>query len=102
MAPRLPEAFEQFEQRARSALSGGASEVRFGRHHHSHAIVTEPDGSFAVRRLEYTQAERDAYFAAHRMFMPESAEQISKPRTVVATTRTLDEVLQIVKRSWPW
>jgi len=101
MVPRPPESFEQFEQRARKAFRAGAAEARYGRYHSSHAIVAEPGGAFAVRLLEYTEAERDAYYAEHRMFMPESAEQIAKPRTLVATAPTLDAVLAIVKRSWP-
>jgi hypothetical protein len=101
VSPRAPESYEHFEQRARRALGAGAAEVRYGLHHFSHALVTEPDATFTVRLLEYTQAEADAYLAEHGMFMPESAESISTARTVIAKARTLDDALAMVKRDWP-
>jgi hypothetical protein len=101
MAPRVPEAFDQFVARAKDSLANGATEVRYGLHHFSHAIVVEPNGTFAVRRLEYSEEERLAYYEERGMFTPEAAEMISKPRSVVWTAATLDALLAIVQRNWP-
>jgi hypothetical protein len=99
MAPRLPETFEAFEARARQALEKGQAQVRYGLHHHSHALCSE-DGVFRVRQLETTAEEAEAYLKEHGIFMPEHNEEIAKPRTLLFEASTLDEVLAWIGSRW--
>ncbi len=100
MAPRLPEPFDAFVRRLQTALKEGHTEIRYGRHHHSHAVCLEDD-VFRVRRLEVTKEEAEAYMREHGMFMPESAEAISKPRTLEFETANLDALFEVLKKNWP-
>lgn len=92
VAPRMPETFEAFAARLRRALADGDTEVRFGLYHFSHAVCVE-EGAFRVRALEVSKEEGDAYLAEHGMFMPEHAEAISRPRTVVLEASSVEEIL---------
>ena len=77
--------------------------VPFGAHHFTHAACRE-DGAWRVRRLEFTTEEAEAYRKANDgMFMPESAEEISKPRTLIFEAPTLEAlVAELQKRDWPF
>jgi hypothetical protein len=97
MAPRRPESRRELAKRLRDSFAHGASVVRFGRHHFSHAVCRESD-QWRVRALETTAEERDAYMAEHGMFMPESQEAIAKPRTLLFESKSLDDVLAHVDR----
>lgn len=100
MGPRIPETFEAFAKRLKKALKKGHAEIRYGRHHFSHAVCLE-DGVFRVRRLECSKEEAEAYMREHGMFMPENAEAISKPRTLEFEAPSLDALLAILKKHWP-
>jgi hypothetical protein len=96
----MPETLEAFLSRLKRAIAKGQTEVRLGQHHFSHAVCVE-DEHFRVRRLEATREEMDAYRAAHGMFMPESLEEISKPRTLVFEATSLDAVAKWLAARWP-
>ncbi len=100
MAPRPQESFEAFVSRLKAALQAGRVEVRFGLHHHSHALCVE-DGVFRVRCLSFTKEEADAWFAENGIFMPEHAELISKPRELVFEERALDDLVERLRGGWP-
>ena len=100
MAPRPPETLKAFLMRLKKALEAGQKEVRYGLHHHSHAACLE-NGVFRVRRLEYTQEAADEYMLEHGMFMPESAEEISRPRTLEFEATTRKALAEILKQHWP-
>lgn len=79
MAPRPLETREALIARIRAAGARIAREpLRFGGHHHTHAIVVE-GGRWQVRPLVLDIARADAYRAEHGMFMPEHAEMLSEP-----------------------
>lgn len=100
MAPRAPESLTEFLDRLAASADGDV--IRFGQYHHSHAVCRE-DGLWRVRRLEHTQEEAEAYLAEHGYFMPESAEAISKPRTLVFEASSLAELAAMFRaRPWPW
>ena len=92
MAPRMPETLKDFAKRFRAAAKAGETQIRFGRHHYSHAIVLE-DGVWRVRGLVLDDAKVEAYRAQHRTFMPEHAEMLSEPGPIVVFEGTIDEVL---------
>lgn len=101
MAPRALESLDDFIKRLKRDAAAGRTEIRFGGHHYTHAACDE-QGTWRVRRLEYTQAEADEYLAKHNYFMPESAEAISKPRTLVFEAASLDALIKKLKSvSWP-
>jgi len=100
MAPRAPESFEAFWARLETAIERAEIEVRFGRHHFSHAVCVE-DGAYRVRRLEYTKEEAEAYLKEHGMFMPEHGEQIARPRTLVFECETLAKLAKTLEQKWP-
>lgn len=100
MAPRPPETLEAFLARLTRGLEEGRAEVRLGQHHASHAVCVE-DGVYRVRRLEHTREEAEAYLAEHGIFMPEHAEVISQPRTLVLEAPTLEALTDALQRSWP-
>jgi hypothetical protein len=100
MAPRAPETLKAFLKRLDKALRSGETEVRYGLHHHSHAVCVE-DGVFRVRRLEHTPEEAEEYMREHGMFMPESAEEISKPRTLEFEVGTRKALAETLKQHWP-
>ena len=100
MAPRMPESVQQFETRFRAAAARGDTEIRFGLHHYSHAIVREGD-TWSVRPLELDRAKADAYRAEHKMFMPEHAEMLSEPGPTAVFAGTLDQVIAKLPSIWP-
>lgn len=100
MAPRIPESFDAFAARLERALESGDTEVRFGQYHHSHAVCAE-DGVMRVRRLECSDEEAAAYLREHGIFMPEHAEEISRPRSLVYEARSLDALLLWLANRWP-
>ena len=102
MAPRPLEPREAFVARLRRAAAEGRTELRFGAHHFSHAACLEA-GTWRVRRLEYTREEADARRAANGgRFMPEDAEDLGQPRTLVFEAPTLDALIaELEKRPWP-
>jgi len=100
MAPGPIETFGHFVERLSAAFAGGEEQVRFGRHHFAHAVCME-DGGYRVRRLEHTREEAEAFMAEHGMFMPENAEAISTPRTLVLEAESLDALIETL-RGLPW
>lgn len=101
MGPRPPESREHFLARLREQAAAGADEIRFGTPHLTHAACRESDG-WRVRRLVVSQADAEAYRKEHGYFMPESADQISKPANVVVEAQTLDDlVAQLGEGPWP-
>lgn len=78
MAPRAPESLTSFRARLAGAVARGASEIRFGLHHASHAVVAEP-GRWVVRALQVDPGEAKAFLERHGRFMPEDAETIARP-----------------------
>lgn len=100
MAPRMPESLKDFAKRFRAAADSGETQIRFGRHHYSHAIVLE-DGVWRVRGLVLDHAKAEAYRAEHRMFMPEHAEMLSEPGPDILFEGTVDEVLAKLPKIWP-
>jgi hypothetical protein len=100
MAPRPPESFEAFVARLTKALNHGATEVRFGGHHVTHAVCVEA-GALRIRRLEHTPEEAEAYLREHGIFMPEHAEEMSKPRTLVLEAATIEELTHALRQRWP-
>ena len=103
MAPRPLESREQFIRRLRAAGEGIAREpLRFGGHHSTHAVVVE-GGRWSVRRLILDQAKARAYFAEHRIFMPEHAEVLSEPGPEeVLAADSLDGLITAIEaREWP-
>jgi hypothetical protein len=100
VAPRAPETFEAFLSRLRGTLDQGGTQLRFGQHHFSHAVCVE-DGVYRVRRLECTKEEAEAYLREHGIFMPEHAEAISAPRTLVFEAPTLDGLIDFLRERWP-
>lgn len=102
MAPRALESRDAFITRLKQAAAAGQTQVRFGAHHFTHAACLE-GGVWRVRRLEHTREEADAYLKEHGYFMPESAEAISRPRTLVFEAPTLEAlVAEFEKRDFPW
>jgi len=102
MAPRALETKPEFLKRLKRDAAAGQNVVPFGAHHFTHAACRE-DGAWRVRRLEYTQEEADAYLKANGMFMPESAEEISRPRTLVFDAPTLEALIaELETHAWPW
>jgi hypothetical protein len=100
VAPRPPESFEAFVARLAKALKKGATEVRFGSHHFTHAVCVE-DALLRVRRLEHSPEDAEAYLRQHGIFMPEHAEQISTPRTLVLEAASLDALMKSLEARWP-
>lgn len=101
MAPRAPESKQAFLQRLAAAVARGATEVRFGAPHHTLAVVHDAAG-WRVRRLVLDPAKGQAYLAAHGMFMPEHAEQLSEPTgAIVLEAATADELARLVDERWP-
>lgn len=101
MAPRPLESRESFLVRLKRDAAAGRTEVRFGAHHFTHAACLE-DGVWRVRRLEFTREESDAFLKEHGHFMPEDAEDLGKPRTLVLEAPTLDALAaELGKRAWP-
>lgn len=101
MAPRPLESRESFVARLRRAAADGRTEVRFGAHHFTHAACLE-DGVWRVRRLEHTREEAEAFLKQHGRFMPEDAEDLGRPRTLVFEAPTVDAlVAELGKRPWP-
>jgi len=101
MAPRSPESRQDFIARLRERAAAGDDEIRFGRHHFTHAACREDD-VWRIRRLEFSQADADAFREEHGMFMPENAEAISKPTTLVLEAASLDDLVsQILDGPWP-
>lgn len=82
MAPRLPESLSSFRARLAQAAARGATEVRFGLHHASHAVVADGE-RWVVRALVVDPAEAAAFLEQHGRFMPEDAETISRPTGAV-------------------
>lgn len=79
MAPRPLESRDALIARIRAAGDRIAHEpLRFGGHHHSHAIVVDR-GRWQVRPLVLDRARADAYLKERGMFMPEHAEMLSEP-----------------------
>ncbi len=74
--------------------------MRFGAPHFTHAVCAE-GGAFRVRKLEFTSEEAEAYMRQHGMFMPEHAEEISKPRTIVLETATREALIEVLRQRWP-
>lgn len=102
MAPHPIESFEDFLKRLDRLLANGSSEIRFGAHHVNHAVCVE-DGVFCVRKLEFSREEAEAYLAKNGIFMPEHAEQLSRPKTLVAQAATLEELIDwFTTRPWPF
>lgn len=100
MAPRMPESLKDFANRFRAAADRGDSQIRFGLHHYSHAIVLE-DGVWRVRGLVLDRAKAEAYRAEHGMFMPEHAEMLSEPGPDILFEGTVDEILAKLPKIWP-
>lgn len=101
MAPRPLESRDQFATRLKREAADGATEVRFGAHHFSHAACLEA-GTWRVRRLEYTREQAEAFMKQHGHFMPENAEDLGRPRTLVFEAPTLDALIaELEKRAWP-
>lgn len=102
MAPRPPESLDAFLARLSERAATGVEVIPFGQYHHSHAVCREGE-LWRVRRLEHTSEEAEAYLAEHGYFMPESAEAISKPRTLVFEASSLQELVAMFReRPWPW
>lgn len=104
MAPRPLESLDAFITRLqRAAPTVAEHPVRFGGHHHSHAVVLEA-GTWRVRPLVLERAKADAFLAEHGRFMPEDAEALSEPGDPVALEApTLDELIAAIRtRPWPW
>lgn len=99
MAPRPLETVEQFTARFRKAVQDGQSEVRFGGHHFTHAIVLE-DGTWCVRRLVLDPARAERYRREHGYFMPETAEMLSEPGGEILARGSVDEVLARLPAIW--
>lgn len=99
MAPRPLETVEQFATRFRQAARDGQSEVRFGGHHFTHAIVLE-DGTWCVRRLVLDPVRAEAFRREHGYFMPETAEMLSEPGGDILLRGTVDEVLSRLPELW--
>lgn len=104
MAPRPIESLDAFIARLRRAspLAPGA-QVRFGRHHFSHAVVVE-DGRWRVRPLVLDRARADAFLKERGYFMPENAEDLSEPGDPVTfEADSLDGLIEeLLKRGqWP-
>ena len=87
-------------ERLAEAVSRGETVVRFGQHHHSHAVCCE-DGMFRVRALEVAPEARDAYLQEHGIFMAEHAEQISQPRTVIFEAPSFEALVSMLSTRWP-
>ena len=101
MAPRALESREAFLVRLRAAVAEGATDVRFGQYHFTHAACFEGD-VWRVRRLECAPEDAEAYLAEHGIFMPEHAEVLSKPGEIVFEAASLDEVERaLCDRAWP-
>lgn len=45
-------------------------------------------------------AAAEAHMREHGMFMPENAEEISKPRSLEFETTNLDALLELLKKNW--
>ncbi|MEW5740948.1 MAG: hypothetical protein AB1938_18655 [Myxococcota bacterium] len=103
MAPRPPETLEQFLARLREAAKAGHSQVRFGLHHFSHAVLREGD-VWRVRRLVLEQEKADAYRKKHGKFMREDAEMLSEPGgPVLLEAASVDALVEAFRaRQWPW
>lgn len=83
-------------------MQGGDLQVAFGGHHMTHVVCLEDD-VVRVRRLEVSQADADEYIAQHGIFMPEHAEEISKPGAVVLEATTIDAIVELLRAgSWPY
>src|SRR5688572_23981189 len=101
MAPRPLEKRADFITRLKKSAEQGATEVRFGGHHFTHAVCREGE-VWRLRLLETTAEERDAYLAERGFFMPESQEEIAKPRTLRFEAPSLDKLIaRIKKMPWP-
>jgi len=102
MAPRTPESLEAFFERLERQVGKGEIEVRFGQYHATHAVCLE-DRVFRVRRLELSQEEAHAYLEEHGVFMPEHAEFLSKPGTLIHEVASLKDLKSWFKsQSWPF
>lgn len=103
MAPRPLETREQLIERLlRVGDRVVAAPLRFGGHHHTHAVVVE-SGVWRVRRLTLDRAKAAAYLAEHGMFMPEHAEELSEPGPdVVCEAGSLAGLIAGLQRlPWP-
>lgn len=91
-----------FLARLRQAVAQGAREVRFGGHHHSHAVVAE-DGRWRVRKLVLDRATADAFLKERGYFMPENAEVLSEPgEPVVFEADDLEGLIALLQTAkWP-
>ena len=99
MAPRAPETFEQFTVRLQRALDQGHAEVRFGRHHFSHAVCIE-ERRYRIRRLETSAEDAAAFLETHGYYMPENAEELAKPGAIELDVSSLDELLSALQPRW--
>lgn len=101
MAPRALESRDEFLKRLQAAAKDGHTQVRFGQHHFSHAVLLE-GGTWRVRRLTLSREKADAYFKKHDMFMPEHAEMLSEPGDDVAFEAPTLDALVAAFRARPW
>jgi hypothetical protein len=103
MAPRALESKESFLARLEKAAKAGATEVRFGQHHFSHAVCLE-QGTWRVRRLFTDRAKAEAFLKEHGHFMPENNEQLAEPGPdVVLEAPSLDALLAAFRKGpWPY
>jgi hypothetical protein len=101
MAPRPLESKSQFLARLRAAAARGEKQVRFGGHHHTHAVVSET-GAWRVRPLVVDPAKAQAFRDANQgMYMPEHHEMLGEPGpTVALEAPTLDEMIARLDVAW--
>ena len=103
MAPRPIESLDAFIARLRRAspLTPGA-QVRFGRHHFTHAVVVE-DGRWRVRPLVLDHARADAFLKERGYFMPENAEDLSEPGDPVTfEADSLEGLIEELLKAGQW
>lgn len=106
MAPRPLESREQLIERLRRAGADvgwskrSAELLRFGGHHHTHAVVLA-DGVWQVCRLVLDRARADQYMQEHGRFMPEDAEELSEPGPVVLHAPSIEGLITALQAA-PW
>lgn len=95
-----PESMQRFLARLHQGAASLATQpVRFGSPHYTHAVVKE-DGVFRVRQLVLSREKADAYLAAHGIFMPEHAAEISEPvGKIELEAPTLDALITLLQAS---
>ncbi len=102
MAPRPLESKPEFFARLRAVADQAEVQLRFGGHHHTHAVCRAGGGRWTVRRLELAPGAAEAYLNQHGMFMPEHAEMLAQPGAIVLEAETLAELIaKIDGQPWP-